>query len=317
MNCSLFREEVYSWKKKTLSETSKYRSREKTNSPLIFLNLGPKRLAYDVTSSLRVGRKKGGVILNQRFYSTSHFAALAGVTVRTLRYYDREGLLVPTAHTEAGHRQYSDADLARLQQILALKYLGFSLDEIRRCLRVGPRSLRESLALQRAMLEEQRVHLEKILQVFDYAEIALRERGEDWETIVELIRMFTMSHDFSRKYYTEEQRQKLAEWGKNWTVEDQRVATQRWEAVLSELRRLVAANEDPAGPAAQALAREWNDLITGFTHGDAGVEQGLGNMYSDIAKMPAEQRPYPMPFDEAGGAFIMQAVKLYRESINK
>jgi DNA-binding transcriptional MerR regulator len=236
------------------------------------------------------------------------------VTVRTLRFYDREGLLVPAAHTEAGHRQYSADDLARLQQILALKYLGFSLDEIRRCLRVGPRSLRESLALQRAMVEEQHAHLERILQVFDYADIALRERAEDWDVIVQLIRMFHMSQDFSSKYYTEEQRQQIAEWGKNWTAEDQRVATQRWDAALSELSRLMVANEDPAGPAAQALAREWDALIQGFTHGDQGIEKGLGKMYGDIAQMPTEQRPYPMPFDEAGGKFIMQAVKLYRAS---
>lgn len=220
---------------------------------------------------------------------------------------------MPTAHTEAGHRQYSDADLARLQQILALKFLGFSLDEIHRCLRAGPKSLRESLALQRAMLEEQHAHLEKILQVFDYAEIALRERGEDWDAIVQLIRMFHMSHDFSRRFYTEEQRQQIAEWGKTWTAEDQRVVSQRWEAAMSELRRLVAANADPAGPAAQALAREWNDLIVGFTHGDQGIERNLGKMYEAIAAMPAEQRPYPMPFDEAGGAFINQALELYRE----
>lgn len=235
------------------------------------------------------------------------------MSARTLRFYDREGLLSPAAHTEAGHRQYSDADLARLQQILALKFLGFSLDEIRRSLRIGPQSLRESLTLQRAMLEEQRAHLERILQVFDYAEIALRERGEDWDTIVQLIRMFHMNHDFSNKYYTEEQRQQIAEWGKTWTAEDQRVATQRWETAMDELRRLVAANADPAGPAAQALAREWNALIVGFTHGDQGVEQGLGKMYDALAAMPAEQRPYPMPFDEAGGALINQALKLYRE----
>lgn len=233
--------------------------------------------------------------------------------MRTLRFYDREGLLSPTAHTEAGHRQYSDADLPRLQQILALKFLGFSLEEIRRCLRTGPKSLRESLALQRAMLEEQRAHLEQILLVFDYAEVALRECAEDWDTIVQLIRMFHMNHDFSSKYYTEEQRQQIAEWGKSWTVEDQRVATRRWEAAMSELRRLVAANEDPAGPAAQALAREWKDLIVGFTHNDPGIEEGLGKMYDDIAKMPVEQRPYPMPFDEAGGAFIKQALTIYRE----
>ncbi|MGH2509988.1 MAG: MerR family transcriptional regulator, partial [Ktedonobacteraceae bacterium] len=84
--------------------------------------------------------------MEQPFYTTSRFARQACVTVRTLRYYDREGLLSPSAHTQAGHRLYSNADLARLQQILALKFLGFSLDEIRHCLCVGPTSLREALA---------------------------------------------------------------------------------------------------------------------------------------------------------------------------
>lgn len=250
----------------------------------------------------------------QQLYTTSRFAELAGVTVRTLRFYDREGLLSPTSHTEAGHRQYSVADLERLQQILALKFLGFSLEEIRCFLRSGSRNLRESLALQRAMIEEQRAHLEQILRIFDYTEIALGEQGEDLETIIQLIKMFHMSHDFSSKYYTDEQRQRIAEWGKTWTVEDQRVVTQRWDAAMAELRRLVAANADPADPAAQELAREWHDLITSFTHGDQGIEENLGKMYEDIAKMPAEQRPYPMPFDEAGGAFIDRALTIYRQN---
>lgn len=231
-----------------------------------------------------------------------------------MRYYDHEGLLTPSERTEAGHRRYSDADLARLQQILALKFLGFSLDEIRHCLRVGPTNLHASLVVQRAMLEERRAHLDHILRAFDYAEVALREQCEDWNAIVQLIRMFRMSHDFSSKYYTEEQRQKIAEWGKNWTVEDQRLATQRWDAALAELRRLLAINEDPASPASQALAREWYALIRGFTHGDKGIEKGLGNMYQDIASMPEDQRPYPLPFDETGGIFIERMLTIYQDS---
>ncbi len=122
-----------------------------------------------------------------------------------------------------------------------------------------------------------------------------------------------MTQDFSKKYYTEEQRQQIAEWGKNWTEEDQRVASQRWEKALAELKRLVAAQEDPAGPSAQALAREWYDLVQGFTHGDKGIERGLANMYNGIARMPVEQRPFPMPFDEAGGEFINKALTIYQE----
>lgn len=76
--------------------------------------------------------------MQSRSYTTGAFALRASVSVRTLRFYDRFGLLAPSRRTPAGYRQYSDADLPQLQQVQALKYLGFSLDEIRRCLAAGP-----------------------------------------------------------------------------------------------------------------------------------------------------------------------------------
>lgn len=63
--------------------------------------------------------------MDQSFYQTGQFAKLAGVSVRTLRYYDQVGLLKPTAYSPAGHRLYTDQDLLQLQRILALKFLGF------------------------------------------------------------------------------------------------------------------------------------------------------------------------------------------------
>lgn len=65
--------------------------------------------------------------LDQHFYFISEFAQKASVSVRTLRFYDKVGLLSPTSYTEAGYRLYTDTDFLRLQQILALKFLGFSL----------------------------------------------------------------------------------------------------------------------------------------------------------------------------------------------
>ncbi|MEV4437904.1 MerR family transcriptional regulator, partial [Streptomyces sp. NPDC049577] len=63
-------------------------------------------------------------------YSVGQVAAFAGVTVRTLHHYDKAGLLSPGERSHAGYRLYGDADLARLQQILFYRELGFSLDEI-------------------------------------------------------------------------------------------------------------------------------------------------------------------------------------------
>ena len=65
------------------------------------------------------------------YYSSGQFARLAGVSVRTIRYYDKQNILKPSYVNENGARFYTDHDLARLQQILLLKYLGFSLDDIR------------------------------------------------------------------------------------------------------------------------------------------------------------------------------------------
>lgn len=62
-------------------------------------------------------------------YSVGQVAALAGVTVRTLHHYDEIGLL-PSGRSHAGHREYEDADLDRLQQILFYRELGFPLEEV-------------------------------------------------------------------------------------------------------------------------------------------------------------------------------------------
>ena len=65
------------------------------------------------------------------YYSSGQFAGMAHVTQRTIRYYDKQGILKPSFVNESGARFYTDEDFARLQQILLLKYLGFSLDDIR------------------------------------------------------------------------------------------------------------------------------------------------------------------------------------------
>ena len=60
-------------------------------------------------------------------YRIRQFSRLAGVTVRALHHYDRLGLLKPAARSAAGYRLYTDRDIARLEQIVVLKFLGLSL----------------------------------------------------------------------------------------------------------------------------------------------------------------------------------------------
>ena len=69
--------------------------------------------------------------MEQERFTVGELAALAGVSPRTIRYYDKKGLLCPVAYSENQYRQYDKSSLLQLQQVLMLKYIGFSLEEIR------------------------------------------------------------------------------------------------------------------------------------------------------------------------------------------
>src|SRR5436853_7812296 len=82
------------------------------------------------------------------------FAERAGVTVRTLHHYDRLGLLKPKGRTAAGYRLYGERDLARLQQIVTLKFIGLSLKQIKELLDQREFDLATTLRRQREVIEE-------------------------------------------------------------------------------------------------------------------------------------------------------------------
>ncbi|HWP98444.1 MAG TPA: MerR family transcriptional regulator [Syntrophomonadaceae bacterium] len=87
-------------------------------------------------------------------YTINQIARLAGVTLRTLRYYDKIGLLVPSARSNAGYRIYSDDDAQRLQQILFFRELDFPLAKINEILNNPAFDRREALKMQVDFLQK-------------------------------------------------------------------------------------------------------------------------------------------------------------------
>jgi DNA-binding transcriptional MerR regulator len=255
------------------------------------------------------------------------------VTLRTLRYYDRVGLLCPRQHTESGYRLYTDEDLIRLQQILALKFLGFSLQEVQACLQAGPRRLPEVLAQQKAMLGEKRRQLDAILRAVEETEQLLHAGRCDWDAIAGVIRVIQMEqkNEWVKKYFTEDQLRKMEELsqssysaearqtlaqGGEWTEADQQRAQEQWAHVASEARRLAAAGADPAGPEAQAVAKLKCELLAAFTQGKPEVEAGLQRFWEQFRALPKEEQPFDASAYEAGdagGALLEQAMVIYRQ----
>ncbi len=136
-------------------------------------------------------------------YTSGAFAHRAHVTLRTIRYYDQKNLLKPSRVTEGGARRYTDADLAKLQQILLLKYLGFSLEDIRE-MTVASRDrslLMDSLRMQKRMLRERIGEMESMIDAIGETEEALGNRQEiNWNSMLELIHLTAMERSLKTQY---------------------------------------------------------------------------------------------------------------------
>jgi DNA-binding transcriptional MerR regulator len=271
--------------------------------------------------------------VDRRFYHTSQFAEKAAVSVRTLRYYDKLGLLSPSRYTEAGYRLYTDEDLVNLQQILALKFLGFSLETIKRYLQTDPQRFREVLATQKAMMREKRAQLDTIIQAIEEAEKLLNTSRCHWESIVHVIQVIQMeqNNDWVDKYFTPEQRQTMDELSKRsysqmasqqltargrWTEEDQQRVDQQYAYLAAELKRLVAEDKDPASPEAQAVARLQSDLLHQFTQGNPEIQAGLQQWWQHYDALPHERKPFSMPWSVEEGVFLGRAMEIYRQQQN-
>lgn len=139
----------------------------------------------------------------QGYYTTGEFAEKAHVTLRTIRWYDSKNLLKPSAYTEGGARLYTDADLAKLQQILLFKYLGFSLDDIREMVMTGgdEEYLLGSLDIQKKLVQEKIEELNDVYQALDRTKDAIeKHHGKELNAMLNLIHITGADQSLKTQY---------------------------------------------------------------------------------------------------------------------
>ena len=213
-------------------------------------------------------------------------AALAGVSVRTLRHYDAVGLLPPSTRSEAGYRLYAPADLARLQQILFFRELGFGLREIRRIMTDPGFDQRRALAAQRTLLAARARRLDAVRSALDDAIEAL-EKGTEMDADDQ----FGAFGDFEPSRYDDEVERR---WGDAdaYAESARRTAAYGkadWQAIKTAAAEITAAfvaaldaGRAPDDPAVQAIvARHWRHLARWFYTPTVEVYAGLGDLYVD------------------------------------
>ncbi len=235
-----------------------------------------------------------------------------GVTVRTLRYYDQIDLLKPSGKTDGGHRLYSERDVVRLQQILFLKEMGFSLKEITNMLVTGELNLKVSLEKQlRFVQEEQKKfnRMERILQAVVYS---VDVEGElDWKVMFELIQLSKQSprirEIFQNEVFSKEE-QDLLHNLPNMSEEDPNVL--EWVDLLKQLRNFMKDGKEASCDEVQEATKKLMQKCLEMANGD---EAFLDKLWEVRKSKEDSQKMSMYPIEEELLVYMDEAFRIYDE----
>jgi DNA-binding transcriptional MerR regulator len=203
-------------------------------------------------------------------YYVREFANLAGITVRTLHYYDQTNLLKPARRVGGTHRLYQQRDLLRLQQILTLKELGFTLEEIRDLLDRHGYNVQELLQIQKVAIDRR---VEQLQRVSGALEVIMQAQGDyDWDTVIAAIRGLTASEEskaWIARHYGDDQRELLQSRAASMTPDDMMRGIQWWADLGRDFQAV--RHLPPEHPDVQRLAARMAALVEEFTQGDPGI----------------------------------------------
>ncbi len=232
---------------------------------------------------------------------------LAGVSIRTLQYYDKIGLLHPAGYTDAGYRLYDDIDLERLQHILLFRELEFPLKDIKAILNSPDFDRSKILEQQIELLKLKKEHLDNLIN-FAFGIKMLGVKYMDF-TAFDRSKLDEYSRRAKEQWGNTAEYKEFAERTKNRSDEEDRLLADRFMLLFKEAGEI--RHSDPASSDAQELVKRIQDFITENMYTCSNkILRGLGKMYSGGGD-------FTKNIDEYGGEgtseFIDRAIQIYCE----
>lgn len=230
---------------------------------------------------------------------------LAGVSIRTLQYYDKIGLLHPTGYTDAGYRLYDDTDLERLQHILLFRELELPLKDIKAIINSSDFDRSKALEQQIELLQLKKEHIENLMN-FALGIKMLGVKHMDFKAF-DRSKLDAYSKRAKELYGNTPEYREMEEKQKNRTVEEDQLLADRFMLLFMEAGEM--KNTDPASPEAQDLVKRIQDYITENLYTCTNkILRGLGRMYSGGGD-------FTKNIDEYGGEgtaeFVDNAIQIY------
>lgn len=255
------------------------------------------------------------------YITVGELAKKMNTTVRTLQYYDKEGLLCPSAQSEGGRRLYDDKDVFRLTQIQCLKYLGFSLDEIKGQLTEIDTSQQvvEILESQAEKLKERIASLEKVLDVIEkLRDETLLIKEVDFKRYADIIINLQMNNQFYGLVKHMDQKT-LDYFHSNFDMINAEEIINTLNSVCQKTEELKLKGIPPQSAEGQALGKEWWEMVEEFTQGDMSLLNdlvGFAQQNEDWEKEWKERWGSMMEYlqDAMQAYFIQSGINPFRDT---
>lgn len=229
----------------------------------------------------------------QGFMTVGEVAKKMGITVRTLQYYDKEGLLSPTAESEGGRRLYTDKDLVTLHQIISLKSLGFSLDDIKQRLisLETPADVAKALTEQADDIRKKIEQLKDSLTTIEQLKTeVLQMQTVNFKKYADIIINLQMKNDYY--YLIKRIDDDMLDYIRSqFDKESGLDFIDRFNRLSNEMVQLQKESVPPESEKCQQVVKEYWGLIMEFTNGDMSMLPKLmGNSNIDTAANAWEER---------------------------
>lgn len=207
------------------------------------------------------------------YMTVGEAAKKIGVTVRTLQYYDKEGLLSPSAESEGGRRLYTDKDLVILHQIISLKSLGFSLADIKQRLisLETPTDVADALTEQADSIREKIEQLTASLTAIEQLkEEVLQMQTVNFKKYADIIVNLQMKNDsyYLIKRFDDDTLDHIRN---RFDKESGLNFMDRFNRLSDEIIELQKASVSPESEKCQRVVKEYWGLIMEFTNGDMSM----------------------------------------------
>ncbi len=197
----------------------------------------------------------------ERLWKVGELAARTGLTVRTLHHYDAIGLLVPSGRTGSshgsGHRLYTAEDVTRLHQIVCLKQLGFSLEQVKEYLTRADYDPREVVRLHLAKVRQQTTELAELGDRLEALATTLDAADAvSPDTFLETIEVMTMIEKYSTPEQLKQLEDRRAAGGAEMAEAIQK-GPQMWADLYADVQAAMDARLPPEDAKAKPLAERW------------------------------------------------------------